>query len=256
MLVVPAGPLSRLPLEVLIPAEGEPPLGATRRVIYGPSASVLTALALTPESTDVDRAMLALGAPASDGEAASGRSRGAALPPLPWSEDEARFVYELYEPQGAELLLGRDATLDAWLAAGPGRFRYLHFATHAIVDDRRPSRTRIALTRGGLDLATIRAQALHAELVTISACESAIGRDVRGEGIVGLPHSFLASGARGVLVTLWNVEDESAAGFMREFYAELHGGRSADEALASVRSRWMSDSGTRSHRWCRSAGAP
>ncbi len=250
-LVVPSGPLNRLPLEVLIPAAGKPPLGATRRIIYGPSASVLTALAQAPESPGIDRAMLALGAPAFAGRTDPGQLRGVALSPLPWAEGEARFVYELYEPQGADLLLGEDATLDAWLAAAPQRYRYLHFATHAIVSDRRPSETRIALSGGGLDLPTIRAQALRAQLVTVSACDSAIGKDVRGEGIVGLPHSFLASGARGVVVALWSVEDEAAAGFMRDFYEELHRGRPAAEALASVRRRWMLESGERSHpaRW-------
>ena len=54
-----------------------------------------------------------------------------------------------------------------------------------------------------------------------------------------------------MVVALWNVEDEATAGFMREFYEELHRGRSAAQALASVRSRWMFDSGERSHpaRW-------
>jgi CHAT domain-containing protein len=58
---------------------------------------------------------------------------------------------------------------------------------------------------------------------------------VRGEGIIGLPHAFLAAGARGAVVTLWRIDDEAAASFMQEFYRRLHEGDSPAEALAMVR---------------------
>ncbi|MBA3564879.1 MAG: CHAT domain-containing protein [Gammaproteobacteria bacterium] len=73
-----------------------------------------------------------------------------------------------------------------------------------------------------LDLAAIRKLDLRTELVTLSACETGRGRRVRGEGIIGLPHAFLAAGARGALVTLWRIDDEATAVFMQHFYRQVH----------------------------------
>jgi CHAT domain-containing protein len=133
----------------------------------------------------------------------------------------------------------------------PSRYRYLHFAAHARVSDRQPKETHVVLSGGNLDLAAIRQLRLRADLVTLSACETALGLRVRGEGVIGLPHAFLAAGARGVLVTLWRIGDESAANFMREFYGELHAGRSAAEALRLVRQKWIREGGASAHpaRW-------
>ena len=130
-----------------------------------------------------------------------------------------------------------------WLGLGPERYRYLHFATHARMSDREPGESQLLLADGALDLAAIRRLALTAELVTLSACETALGRQVRGEGVVGLSHAFLSAGARSTLVTLWPVTDRSTLRFMTELYRELHAGRVPAEALRSVRKRWI-DVGT------------
>jgi CHAT domain-containing protein len=70
---------------------------------------------------------------------------------------------------------------------------------------------------------------------------------VRGEGIIGLPHAFLAAGARGAVVTLWRIGDRSAADFMKDFYEEVHAGRSPADALQVVRSRWMASGSPLAH---------
>jgi CHAT domain-containing protein len=80
---------------------------------------------------------------------------------------------------------------------------------------------------------------LNAELVTLSACETALGRQVRGEGVIGLAQAFVAAGARRALVTLWPVSDRSTATFMTEFYRELSRGASPGTALLTVRRRWV-----------------
>ena len=98
-----------------------------------------------------------------------------------------------------------------------------------------------------LDLSVIRGLRLTAELVTLSACETAVGRRVRGEGVVGLSHAFLSAGARSALVTLWPVTDRSTSLFMTDVYRELHGGRGAAEALYRVRSRWIAADSATSH---------
>ncbi|HXV85220.1 MAG TPA: CHAT domain-containing protein, partial [Gemmatimonadales bacterium] len=143
------------------------------------------------------------------------------------------------------LLVGRQATAERWHAREPGRYRYLHFAAHAVVDDRQPDRTHVALAGGNLSLPDIRRTALAADLVTLSACETALGRQVRGEGVIGLPHAFLSAGARAVVVTLWRVRDRAAADFMREFYAEVAAGAPPAVALRTVRGRWIGSAGSR-----------
>jgi CHAT domain-containing protein len=105
------------------------------------------------------------------------------------------------------------------------------------VDDAQPDRTRLVLADGGLTLPDIRRLPLTAELVTLSACETALGRRVRGEGVIGLPHAFLAAGARGAVVSLWRVGDRASAEFMREFYAAVAAGRPAADALRDARGR-------------------
>ncbi len=245
------GPLARVPLEVLVPAPAAAPLGATHRIIYGPSASVLTALAQSGSPGRWERAILAVGNPralvASRMPSPDvARDAGSGLE-LPFAESEARTLRDLYEEEGADLLVGRAVTSDRWLALRPERYRYLHFAAHTSVSDRDPEESRLLLADGMLDLSVIRGLRLTAELVTLSACETAVGRRVRGEGVVGLSHAFLSAGARSALVTLWPVTDRSTSLFMTDVYRELHGGRGAAEALYRVRSRWIAADSATSH---------
>lgn len=252
ILAVLDGPLARLPLEVLMPTPAAPPLGATHRIIYGPSASVLAALARSRPPDRWERTMLAVGNPrgstAPRDPASPGRppERGPEID-LPHAEEEARALRDRYRSTGADLLVGRAVTLDRWLALEPARYRYLHFATHAMMNDREPDQSHLVLAGGRLDPPGIRRLELTAELVTLSACETALGRQVRGEGVVGLSHAFLAAGARGTLVTLWPVTDRSTLRFMTELYGELHRGRPPVEALHAVRRTWIESEGATNH---------
>ncbi len=254
ILIVPDGPLAYIPFEVLIPETGAPPWGATHRVIYGPSASVLLALGQTRRPSRWKREMLAVGNPRMTQGATHGEQLRAVLvrnpADLPYAEEEARSIGALFGP-GADLLLGRNATLQHWFKSNPSQYRYLHFAAHTEVSERGSDSTDIILSGGRLDLPAIRRLELESELVTLSACETALGHRLRGEGIVGLPHAFLAAGAHGAVVTLWRIGDRSAADFMRDFYRELHRGRSPADALLIVRQRWSETRGPERHpsRW-------
>jgi CHAT domain-containing protein len=225
LLVIPDGPLGHLPFEALMRPAERTPLGATTTVAYGPSASVLLALAKRDAEAAWPRTLLAVGNPVAAG--------------LPHAESEARAVFRMFEPASADLLVGRQATRERWLSLEPARYRYLHIAAHAEVNDRRPGETRVLMSGGALDLAAIRALRLRADLVTLSACETALGQRVRGEGVIGLPHAFLAAGAHAVIVTLWRIDDRATARFMEEFYDELLGGSAPAVALQSVRRRWV-----------------
>jgi CHAT domain-containing protein len=233
IIVIPDGPLASIPLEALIPS-GTDPWGKTGRFVYGPSASVLLALTRGSNNRHWSRGVLAVGNPQGTSVVQASMSRGgnSALPGLPASADEARQVAKLF---GGDALVGSDATVPRWLSLDPSRYRYLHFATHALVSDRHPQQTALVLSGGSLGLDAIRRLRLSSELVTLSACETGLGQRVRGEGLIGLPHAFLASGARAVLVSLWSVEDRTAAEYMADFYRELKAGRSPADAMLTLR---------------------
>ncbi|MBA3564878.1 MAG: CHAT domain-containing protein [Gammaproteobacteria bacterium] len=133
--VVVDGPLAHVPIEILIPAESAAPLGATSRIVYRPSASVLLSLARPSEPETWDRSILVVGNPViEDGESQlASLWRDDPLAPLPYAAEEARAIHRLFRDQRADLLLGPQATLEGWIGLRPGRYRFLHFAAHARV---------------------------------------------------------------------------------------------------------------------------
>jgi CHAT domain-containing protein len=145
-------------------------------------------------------------------------------------------------------LLGPGASepdLDRLAASGElGRFGFIHLATHGVIDEGTPIRSAVILTQTGLPdpLKQVlhqkpvfdgrlsvreiqRTWDLKAELVTLSACETALGRQAGGEGFVGFTQALLMSGARSVCLSLWKVDDTATALLMQRFYANLLGRR-------------------------------
>lgn len=124
------------------------------------------------------------------------------------------------------MLLDRDARESS--IADPAyldSYRILHFATHAIVDDQNPERSKLVLSfprdaseDGFLHAYEIYGLETRADLVVLSACETGLGRVAAGEGVLGLPRAFFFAGASKVIVSLWSVADESTSRFMQEFY--------------------------------------
>jgi CHAT domain-containing protein len=102
----------------------------------------------------------------------------------------------------------------------------LHFATHGTVDEINPELSKIFLAQsqhetqedGCLFAGEIYNLSLNADLVTLSACETGLGKQMKGEGIIGLSRAFLYAGAKNLIVSLWSVADESTANFMIDFY--------------------------------------
>src|SRR5262249_17836292 len=137
----------------------------------------------------------------------------------------------------AEVYLGPAATKERLRAAKPSEFRYLIFATHAYVDEENPMLSCIRLSATGEESGFLPAQEifgleLDAELVTLSACRSGLGRLARGEGIVGLSSAFFSAGARSLLTSLWKVLDEPTASLVERLHAHLcSGDLSRAEAL-------------------------
>jgi len=249
VMVVTDGPLAYTPLETFI-RSGDMPWGGTTRFVYGPSASVLLALQRSSPTAHWPRAVLAVGNPTRGASSqasyalASERAADSLLPDLPAAASEARSIASLL---GGVALTGNQATLARWLSLDPSRYRYLHFATHTLFNDEHPQRTALLMADGRLDLDGVRRLRLSSDLVTLSACETARGQRLRGEGIIGFPHAFLEAGARGVVISLWRVNDEVAARYMEDFYRELRAGHSPADGMLAVRQRRIRSGGSDAH---------
>lgn len=156
-----------------------------------------------------------------DGEPRPGR--------LPGSAREAHAIARVLGPERVQLLLGFDATLEALVRAAP-HSAVLHLATHARSDAAQVRLSALQLSAwqpdgtprtGRVGLREVYALDVGADLVVLSACESALGRELRGEGLVGLARGFFHAGARRVLASLWRVPDGATAVLMERFYAAL-----------------------------------
>ena len=170
--------------------------------------------------------------------------------PLPGTRYEVEALARLFQAddRATRILLGPDASepeLDRLAASGElGRFGFIHLATHGVIDEAIPQRSAVILTQtdlpdpltqvlihkpafdGRLSVREIqRGWELKAELVTLSACETALGRDAGGEGFVGFTQALVMSGTRSVCLSLWKVDDTATALLMRRFYANLLGRR-------------------------------
>src|SRR5262249_46702389 len=131
------------------------------------------------------------------------------------------------------------------LASRP-RWHAVHFGCHGVLDERRPVLSALALTPSASDdgmLTTLDVFGLsfHADLVTLSACESAKGDLVRGEGVVGLVRAFMSAGTPRVVATLWEVGDEAAFVFTTKFYARWKAGLPAARALRETQAELAAD---------------
>ncbi len=251
LVIIPDGPLHRLPFDALRLADGR--LAVERFAIaMAPSAGVLRELWLRgpPGSAAGGQPVriLALGDPRFDGENSNEGAAAEAfaeafaaaggLPRLPASAREARLVGRYGD--SAEVRLRDDAS-EAYLKQAPlGEYRVLHFATHAIVDDRSAARTAIALTPGAQEdgfvaPAELAAFGLDADLVVLSACRTAGGVLVAGEGVQGLTAPLLQAGARSVVATRWHIADLAAIRLVQPFYDALAGGLPVGDALRAAK---------------------
>lgn len=160
---------------------------------------------------------------------------------LPGSLAEAQAIRELAGSREVALYTGFAANRALFETDALGDVRFLHLATHGLVDTRQPELTRLALaksespsaaTRQYLFLRDIYDLELDADLIVLSACETALGREVRGEGPLSLARAFMFAGAPRVLASLWKVPDRSTAALMKLFYRHLwQGGLPPSTAL-------------------------
>jgi len=151
--------------------------------------------------------------------------------PLPEAETQAKALGELYGPQHSKVLLGPDAREDV-IKAEASRYKVLQFATHGVFNDASPLYSYILLSKakdsatedGLLEAWEIMNLNLNADLVVLSACETARGRVGAGEGVIGLSWALFVAGCPSSVVSQWKVESASTTELMLEFHRNLSEG--------------------------------
>ena len=243
LLVVADGALHYVPFAVLRSplAPGEP-LIERHEVLHLPSASTLAVLR-RPDDSVASLSMLLLADPVFDRRdprlsAVAGRRAASAaedpgegfLPRLAGSGREAQLIAALLPVGAVNVASGFDAQRQRLSTPEAARAGLLHVATHGLIDASRPSASGLMLSRwdeagqpvdGFLSLEDIYGLSLQADLVVLSGCRTALGKEVRGEGLVGLSRGFLQAGSRAVVASLWQVEDAATAELMEHFYRAL-----------------------------------
>ena len=277
LIIVPDRSLHYLPFEALVPGQAADRGSARSRFLiedygisYAPSASTLISILGRERPKEARADWLAIGNPVigraearagpqtAGEEVASGYDddRRASFPPLAYAAREMESIGRLIAPDRQRIVSGWEATEGRVKQLPLGDYRVIHFATHSLLDERVASRSSLFLTGdrssgedGFLEAREICEMSLNADLVVLSACQTAGGKMERGEGIEGLARAFFCAGARSVLASLWNVNDESAARFMRDFYRYLTLGKTKQEALRLTRAGMSQARGSRPYYW-------
>ena len=254
ILICPDGPLHLLPFGALSKGEtaGERPifLAEWRPLHVAISVSMAQELARRRKSAGASAATLAAfgdprpnSSPRARGPEGAYRSvaeRAQMLPAIPSSRQEVESVVSIFGDR-AEKYVGRSATEER-VGAVATRARFLHFACHAVLDSRFPLDSALVLAppeveHPGSDNGLLQAWEIYerlrtnADLVTLSACDTALGKESGGEGLVGLVRAFHFAGARSVLASLWSISDRSTPSLMAGFYRGVKSGLPMDEAL-------------------------
>lgn len=209
LIIVPHTFLHYLPFHALF--DGKRHLIDRFAVSYAPSGSVFAACQAKEHSGG--QAGLVLAVP--DARA-------------PHIEEEGRFVAATMK--NAALFLGEDATEERLRSLGP-QSRFIHIATHGYFREDNPMFSSIRLGNSLLSLFDLYQLQLNAELVTLSGCGTGMNVVVGGDELIGLVRGLLYAGAQTLMVSLWEVHDQSTAEFMRDFYSFYWGARDKSEAL-------------------------
>ncbi len=216
LLIVAHGALHYLPFNVLMC--GNEYLLDRYSLRQLPCASVLQFLQARPASPA--SGVLALGNP----------DLGNPKYDLKCAQQEAEAIAKDF-PR-AKVLVRKDATKTAFTTLGP-QFSYIHFATHGRFDPDQPLHSGLLLandakSNGFLSLGELYSLRLHADLVTLSACDTGLGKIRNGDDVVGLTRGFLYAGSNTIVASLWEVDDQATSYLMQQFYADLKKGNKGE----------------------------
>jgi CHAT domain-containing protein len=258
LIVVPDGALNLLPFEALRDNASEYLL-KSRVISYVPSGTILDVLRRARKNESGARPFLGVGDVAyqnqggvdsriSAPDSVRGRVlRGVADPSgmrlqdLPQTREEVEDIGKIVGPN-AVILLGKDATETAFKKEPLEQFRVLHLAVHGFADTQYPERSALVLGTdpksgddGLLQVREIIRLRLNAELTTLSACDTDVGKLLGQEGVSSLVEAFLVAGSKSVVASLWSADDTFASALMGRFYQRLGGGEDAGSALRNAK---------------------
>lgn len=228
LIIVRDGQLHLVPFDALVEPSGGYVV-ESQRVVYVPSATSFFLLRTAAKRKSSAQGLLAVGG-------VPYQQSGTKLGDLPSSRDEAVEAVAALSSPSNTLLLGKEATKTAFKKSV--NHRIIHLAVHAIASNSSPDRAALVFLSdpqngedGSLYPPEIVQLPLNADLVVLSACDTAVGPVEGEEGISTLARAFLLAGARTVVSTLWTIDDDSTLYLMKTFYAELSRKKSAPEAL-------------------------
>ncbi len=234
LVVIPDGVLWDLPFQALLSPRGRYLL-EDYSIAYAPSLTALQAMTRVKQQRRREpgkATLLAMGNPA--GAVSSGSASGT----LSWTESEVRELGKIYGSEHSHLYLGREAT-EGRFKAEAGEADVLHLATHGVLDDASPLYSYVMLAGDGqggsedglLEAVELLQMPLRAELVVLSACETARGRIGAGEGMIGLSWALFVSGVPSTVLSQWRVDSESTTRLMTAFHRTRQAGVSDAQAL-------------------------
>ena len=207
--IIPHGALHLLPFHAFF--DGEKHLIDSFEISYAPSASVLK---YCLEKDDVDESVPSL--------------IGIADDQAPFVEDEILRIRSMFP--NARALLNNQATRDAFVGAAT-RASFVHIATHTIFRQDNPMFSGFKLADGWMTAFDVFSMNCQTNLVTLSGCKSGMSQVTGSDDLVGLMRGFLYAGARSLMVSLWNVDDQTTATLMSKFYNSWKSGKTRSSAL-------------------------
>jgi CHAT domain-containing protein/tetratricopeptide (TPR) repeat protein len=257
-IIAPDAILNLLPFEALRGAQGEYLL-KSRVISYVPSGTILNTLRHAEKRKPAPKPLLAVGDVEYENQGGSGRripvpasirgriERGIAdlsgigLHDLPETRAEVEEIGKIVGSD-AVMLLGKDATETGFKKQPLDQFRILHLAVHGFADTQYPERSALVLGAdpqsnddGLLQVREIIRLRLNAELTTLSACDSGVGKLQGQEGISNLVEAFLVAGSKSVVASLWSADDTFASALMEQFYRHLAQGEDTSSALRNAK---------------------
>jgi CHAT domain-containing protein/predicted negative regulator of RcsB-dependent stress response len=177
----------------------------------------------------------------------------AGIPRLPFSRREAETIVSLAPANSWLKALDFEASRATATGGDLSRYRIVHFATHGLLNSSHPELSGLLFSlidergdpqNGFLPLQEIYNLRLNADLVVLSACQTGLGKEIRGEGLVGLTRGFMFAGSSRVAASLWKVDDAATAELMRHFYrAMLQEKRAPAAALRAAQIRMLKERG-------------
>ncbi len=258
IIVAADGALNYIPFQMLPASSTNPePLLVSHEIINTPSASILGELRKEAASRGVRTKALAIfGNPMFGAQNKQPQSEQRSIELKSETFDLSSFGRLFYAAREIAHLLDvasaaqtfaatdYDATRDQLLSTDLTPYAILHFATHGLLDPKRPEKSGLLLStvdregkvlNGFVGLQDVYSLRAPVDLVVLSACETGLGKDIRGEGMVGLTRGFMYAGSTSVVASLWKVQDHATAELMKHFYTEmLENGKTPAAALRSA----------------------